>query len=152
MTAEYPVDLRERLLTAEDAGLSAAEIARTFGVSRRTLRRWRQWRRERGSLADQPRAGRPPAIPPEQEDALRAQVTAHPDVTLAEHCRRWQTAHGVAVSEATMCRRLAALGLPLKQRRGSPANGTRLSGPTGGNAWAPGIPSTSSSSMRRARP
>lgn len=117
---EYPADLRERLLQAQDAGLTAAEIARTFGVSERTLRRWRQWRRERGSLATQPRSGRPRAIPADQEQALRAQVTAHADATLAEHCARWEHGHGVRVSTATMSRLLTRLGLPLKKNTDRP--------------------------------
>jgi transposase len=152
MTREYALDFRERLLAAQDAGLAAAEIERTFGVPRRTQRRWRQWQRERGSLADRPRAGRPRVIAGDQEAALRAQVAAHPDVTLAEHCRLWVADHGVAVSEATMCRRLRDLGLPLKQRPGSHANAMRPSGQHGGRASGTAIRPTLSSSTRRARP
>ncbi len=117
MTQHYPADLRERLLRAEDAGLSAAEIERSFGISGRSLRRWRQWARERGGVADRSRSGRPRAIPADAEAALRAQVVAHADATLAEHCERWAADHGVRVSTATMSRRLSRLGLPLKKRR-----------------------------------
>ncbi len=117
MKQQYAADLRERLLAAQDAGLTAAEIARTFGISARSLRRWRQWARERGNVATQPRAGRPRAIPPEHEAALRAQVAAHADATLAEHCTHWEADHGVRVSTATMSRLLTRLGLPLKKRR-----------------------------------
>jgi transposase len=117
MTQQYPADLRERLLAAQDAGLRAAEIAHSFGISQRSLRRWRQWRRDRGTVATQPRAGRPRAIPAEAEAALRAQVTAHADATLAEHCARWEQTHGVTVSTATMSRLLTRLDLPLKKRR-----------------------------------
>jgi transposase len=152
MTREYSLDFRERLLAAQDAGLSAAEIERTFGVPRRTQRRWRQWQRERRSLADRPRSGRPRTIPPDQEDLLRRQVAAHPDATLAEHCAQWQTDHGVRPSEATMCRRLAALGLPLKQRPASRASGMRRNGRRGKSASATATRRPSSSSTRRARP
>ena len=117
MKQQYPADLRERLLAAQDAGLSAAEIARSFGISARSLRRWRQWARERGDVATRPRAGRPRAIPATQEAAVRAQVAAHADATLAEHCARWEQTHGVRVSPATMSRLLTRLDLPLKKRR-----------------------------------
>ncbi len=117
MKQQYSVDLRERLLTAQDAGLSAAEIARTFGISPRSLRRWRQWVRDRGDVATQPRSGRPRAIPADREAALRAQVAAQADATLAEHCTRWEADHGVRVSTATMSRLLSRLGLSLKKRR-----------------------------------
>jgi transposase len=120
MKRQYPADLRERLLRAQDAGLSAAEIERTFGISARSLRRWRQWHRERGSLATRPRAGRPPAIPAAQEAALRAQVAAQADATLADHCTRWAQTHGVWVSTATMSRLLRRLGLSLKKNTDRP--------------------------------
>ena len=120
MHRQYPADLRERLLAAQDAGLAAAEIERTFGISARTLRRWRQWQRERGSLATQPRAGRPRAILAAQEAVVRAQVASYPDATLAEHCARWAQTHGVRVSTATMSRLLPRLGLPLKKNADRP--------------------------------
>lgn len=112
----YPADLRERVLAAIDAGLPAAEVSRTFGISGRSLRRWRQWQRDRGSLATKPRAGRPAKIGPDHLSALATQVTAHADATLAEHCTRFAAAQGISVSPATMSRQLTKLGLPLKKR------------------------------------
>jgi transposase len=109
-------DLRERLLQAMDAGLPAAEIARAFGISPRSLRRWRQWARERGGVATKPRAGRPRRVGPDRWPRLRAQVEAHPDATLVRHCALWERATGVRLSPATMSRLLARLGLPLKKR------------------------------------
>jgi transposase len=108
-------DLRERSLVALDAGRPPAEVAQLFGVSRRTLRRWRL-QRAGGQLAPKPRPGRPRRIGPYEAAALAAQVRAHPDATLADHCDRWATAHGTRVSVATMCRALARLGLTLKKR------------------------------------
>ena len=111
----YPADFRERLLRALDAGLARAEAARTFGVPERTMRRWRQQGRETGTVASKPRRGRPRHIGAAADPALRSQVAAHPDATLAEHCTRWAAAQGVRVSAATMSRALARLGLPLKK-------------------------------------
>ena len=113
----YPTDFRDRLLRALDAGLARAEATRTFGVPDRTMRRWRQQRRETGTVAPQRRLGRQRRIGPAAEAWLRAQVAAHPDATLAEHCAHWAAAHGVTVSTATMSRALARLGLPLKKSR-----------------------------------
>jgi len=112
---QYPADFRDRLLRALDAGLARAEAARTFGVTDRTIRRWRQRQREMGSVAPTPRPGRVPRIDGAAEPALREQVRAHPDATLAEHCARWAAEQGVAVSAATMSRALMRLGLPLKK-------------------------------------
>lgn len=113
----YSVDLRERVLRAQAAGLSAAEIERALGISRRTLARWRQRLAHNGSLAPGRSPGRPPKVPADQTDALRAQVAAAPDATLAEHCARWAAARGVRVSPAALSRLLAKLGLPLKKSR-----------------------------------
>jgi len=115
MPRAYSLDLRERLLRAEAAGLRADEIERTTGVSARTLRRWRQ-RQNRGELLAPGHApGRALIIGPAQEPALVAQVAVHPDATLAEHCQRWLDAHGVRIGISAMRRRLLALGLTLKK-------------------------------------
>src|SRR5215207_5357107 len=95
---EYSEELREQVLLVADAGRSAAEIARRFGISRRSLTRWRQWRRERGSVATKPRSGRPPKIAPAQYAELLAQIAAAPDATLHEHCARWEQIHGTSIS------------------------------------------------------
>lgn len=112
---QYPADFRDRLLRALDAGLAQAEAARTFGVSDRTIRRWRRQRRETGAVAPKPRAGSPRRVGPAQEGALLAQVRARADATLAEHCAAWEADHGVRLSPATMSRALARIGWPLKK-------------------------------------
>jgi len=117
MPRAYSLDLRERLLRARDAGLSAAEVERTLGVSQSTQRRWRRRVAAKTGLVPRTSPGRPRAIGVDDEKTLRAQVSAHPDATLAAHCDRWAAAQGVRVSTATMSRALARLGLPLKKRR-----------------------------------
>ena len=112
---QYSVDLRERLLGAIDAGLSQAEASRLFGVGTSTITRWRQQRRDTGSLAPKVRAGRRPAIGPDQTGALRAQVAQHPDATLAEHCVRWEQTHAVRLSVAGMSRAIRRRGITLKK-------------------------------------
>jgi transposase len=116
MPRAYSLDLRERLLRAEAAGLAAAEIARTTGVSTRTLRRWRHRQVSGQGLTAGHAPGRAPTIGPDQEAALGAQVAAHPDATLAEQCARWAAEQGQAVSVPTMCRHLRRLGLSRKKR------------------------------------
>lgn len=111
----YPAVLRERLLRFVDAGHSQAEAARTFGVSLRSISRWRAQQATTGDLAAKPRPGRTPLIGPDQAAALETQVAVAPDATLAEHCQTWAQQHGVRVSVATMSRVLAKLGLPLKK-------------------------------------
>jgi transposase len=112
---QYSADLRERLVGAIDAGLPLAEAARLFRVCPSTIRRWQQRRRTTGTVAARPRPGRPPRIGPAQSAALRTQIAAAPDATLAQQCARWATEQGVAVSVATMSRTLRRLGLTLKK-------------------------------------
>jgi len=112
---QYSADLRERLLGAIDAGLPAAEGARLFGVCPSTIRRWRQRQRTTGSVEARPRPGRSPCIGLAQAAALRMQVAAHDDATLAAHCARWEADQGVVVSVATMSRTIRRLGITLKK-------------------------------------
>ena len=55
-------------------------------------------------------------LPVTAQPDLAAQVAAHPDATLAEHCHRWQTSQGVTVSISTMRRHLQRLGITRKKR------------------------------------
>jgi transposase len=116
MPRPYSVDFRERLVDAAAAGASSVEIERLVHVSRRTVNRWKRQRRLEGTLAPKPKPGRPRLLTAADEVALREQVAAHPDATLAEHCQEWQSSHGVTVSCPTMCRALHRLKLPLKKR------------------------------------
>jgi transposase len=116
MARGYSRDLRERLLQAWASGLSAVEIARTTGVSLSSLYRWKRKQGMGMPLAPGTSPGGPRKITVADEPALRTQVAAAPDATLAEHCAHWAAAGHVAVSEATMSRALARLGLPLKKR------------------------------------
>jgi len=80
------------------------------------LTRWRQWRRERGTVATKPRSGRPPKIAPGQYAALQAQIAADPDATLDEHCARWEQTHGTSISSPALSQVLRRLGLSRQHR------------------------------------
>ena len=109
-------DVRERALAAVEDGHHPGDVAAMFRVDPSTLRRWRRRQRLTGSCHTLARSGRPRRIGVADDAALQAQVAAHPDATLAEHCQRWQTERGVVVSVPTMGRALRRLGLTLKKR------------------------------------
>jgi transposase len=115
MARRPSADFRERLVTAIDAGLAPSEAATRFRVSLRTISRWLARHRRGESLADQPRAGRPPKLLPEQVPLLRALVQAQPDATLVVLAARLETATGVRLSSAHLSRVVARLDLPLKK-------------------------------------
>ena len=117
MPAASSRDLRERLLRARDAGLSAAEIERTTGVSARSLARWRAHRAQGRSLAPRTSPGPARRLTPEQELLLVAQVAETPDATTDEHRLRLAAEHGLVISRATTGRILQRHRLTLKKSR-----------------------------------
>ena len=112
----YSTDLRQRIVTAVQAGEAKSAVARRFCVERSTVRRYvQQWERT-GSLAAGPIPGDTPAIAPAQYPALLAQLTALPDATLDAHCGQWERTQGVRVSISTMGRAQRRLGWTRKKR------------------------------------
>ena len=118
----YSIDLRERIVHAVvGQERSPQEVAERFAVGLTTVKRYVQLAAA-NALAPKPRPGRSRTrhIRLEHDAALWAQLDAHDDATLAEHCRLWQATQGVTVSEATMSRAIRHLGWTRKKTR--PAN------------------------------
>src|SRR5438876_2353015 len=113
MAAAYSIDLRTRLLTNSDAGLSAKELAGRYHVSRAWVDALKQRRRETGSIAPRPQTKFRRRVLEGQEDRLRALVTAQPDATLAELRDRLRTSAALA----TIWRELNHLDLTVKKNR-----------------------------------
>jgi transposase len=114
----YSQDLRERIVRAVQGGMSRAEVARRFMVNERTVRRYVRRYETTGSIAPIGfRPGPQPAIGPDHEAALLAQLADAPDATLEEHCARWEREHGRTVSVSTMCRAQQRVGWTVKKSR-----------------------------------
>lgn len=146
----YSLDLRERIVRAAASGLSSQEVARRFEVGVTTVKRYVQ-RATDADLAPRTSPGRPRMIDAADEAALEAQLRAHPDATLAEHCQRWEADHGVRVSLATMYRAITRLGWTRKKRRWQPPSRTPRPVPSGGKRRPSCPPRSSSSSTSRAQ-
>jgi transposase len=113
----YSKDLRLKVLEAVDRGMDRREVARVFGVSLPSIKRWLKMRRERGDVQPRPIPG-PPAKKAEMLAGwLPSQLERNPDLTLEEHCEAFEEDRGVRVSKATMCRAIGRLagGWPLKK-------------------------------------
>jgi transposase len=121
----YSKDLRLKVLAAVDRGMSRKEVARVFGVSEPTIRRYLRLRRETGDVEPRPVPGPPARKRGALEQRLPAQVRLNPDLTLAEHCELFEEQSGLAVSTATMSRAFERLGLPLKKSPSRPPSATR---------------------------
>jgi transposase len=112
----YSEDLRERVLTAVDQGMSRSEVVRLFGVSSASIKRYLKLRRERGSVAPKTIPGCPPRKISSLQEGLRPQLEAHPDATLQEHCKLWEVQTGVKVSTSTMRRAILRLRWTRKKK------------------------------------
>jgi transposase len=121
----YSVDLREKVLRAVDEGYAREEIVNLLGVSAATIKRYLKQRRETGTLAPKAIPGRPPKKLGPLQAELVAQLQAHDDVRLEDHCQLWEQSHGVKVSTATMSRAIKRVGWTRKKRRWVPLNGGR---------------------------
>jgi len=112
----YSKDLRLRVLAAVDRGMPSAEVAKTFGVSVSTIKRYLRLREHTGDVQPKPIPGPPARKRMILEEELPSQVRLNPDLTLEEHSELFEETHGVEVSTATVSRALKRLGLPLKKR------------------------------------
>jgi transposase len=111
----YSKDLRLKIVAACDRGMPRKEVARIFGVSEPTVRRYLRLRRQTGGVDPKPVPGPPARKGEALEAALPSQVGRNPDLTLEEHRELFEDEHGTAVSTATVSRALKRLGLPLKK-------------------------------------
>lgn len=113
----YSQDLRERILSAVDAGMAVREAAPLFRVSISYIYKAIIRRRLTGETAARPQRCHVSQKLAVYHDAIRKRVSMQPDATLDE-LRAWMLAsHGVSVSQGGMWNVLDRLGLTLKKRR-----------------------------------
>lgn len=113
----YSTDLRERVLAAHTRGLSRHELIEMFQVSQGTITRWLRQQRVSGDLAPHTPPGRARSISADQEAALRRQLEAAPDATLAAHVAQWTADYGTSLSTWTMARAIRRIGWSRKKSR-----------------------------------
>ena len=139
----YPKELRQRIVNAVANGEHPEDVAERFVVSEATVYRYLARQREAGHLDPTPKPGRPRSIPRAADAALRAQVDAAQDATLAQHCATWVAAGGETLHPSTMHRAIARLGVTRKKKPSTPASGTTRRGRRGGKRSRSSIPTTS---------
>jgi len=131
----YSKDLRLKVLSAVDRSVPRKEIVDVFGVSLATIKRWLKRRRETGDVETKPLPGRPSVKGVALREWLPAQLSANPDLTLAEHCEAFEDQRGMRVSTATMSRNIRRLPgeWPFKKSPSRLRSATREKGRTGAN-------------------
>ena len=106
----YSEDLRKKILEAVDLGMPKSEAARTFGVSRTSVKRYAAARREGRPLTPKKHPGSKPKLDERARKLLEADVEDRPAITLKDRCRFLKEMVGVSVSESTLSRLLRKMG------------------------------------------
>lgn len=110
MVPAFPPALREAVRLALEQGVPPADIAKRYGISARTVRRYRQRIQTYDHLQPTPHPGRKRLIPEQMMPVLTAQLRQYPTASLAEHCHLWEAHTSVQVSSTTMWRTIRRLG------------------------------------------
>ena len=110
----YSEDLRTKILQAVDRGMPKSEAAKTFGVSRSSVKRYAAARREGSSLTPKKHPGSKPKLDQHARKILQADVEERPALTLKDRCRYLEEMVGVSVSESTLSRLLRKMGFSPK--------------------------------------
>jgi len=123
-------DLRWRVITSVEAGMSCRSAAARFGVSASSAVRWLHEWRESGRTAPRLQGGdRLSGRIEAHADVLLAEIAAAPDRTLEELRALLLRERGLGVSNSTVWRFCNRHGLTAKKRPGTrPSRTARTSG------------------------
>ena len=110
MMSAYSEDLRRRIVSSVEAGMSKAQAARTFSVSLSSVKRYVRRAEGWGSLAPKDKTGAAPKLDGKAMKLLEEDLKERPFATLKERCEYVGFTTGIWVSRSTMCRAIARIG------------------------------------------
>jgi len=117
MTAPLSAELRERIVSAIEAGSSARAVADQFGVSSSAVNKLMRRVRATGSIAPAKIGGHRRRMLEPHAEAVRAVATSRPGITLKE-IRAALNEQGIDVKAlSTVAGMLHRLGLPQRKER-----------------------------------
>jgi transposase len=120
----YSEDLRQKIVEALRRGATKSEAARSFGVSRSSVKRYAKLAQEGRSLAPKKRPGSKPKMDESAQRLLDADMEERPAATLSERRGFLRRVAGISVSESTVSRMLRRLGWSRKKDRWERASET----------------------------
>ena len=113
----YSVDLRLKVVSSVESGMSKAQAARTFSVSLSSVKRYVEKAQRGESLAPKKRPGSLPKLDEKARKLLEDDLRDRPYLTLQERCEYIEAMTGLSVSRSTMCRAIARIG-PTRKKGG----------------------------------
>lgn len=122
----YSEDLRKKIVEALRRGTTKSEAARSFGVSRSSVKRYAKLAEQGRPLTPKKRPGSKPKMDENARRLLDADMEERPAATLSERREFLRRVAGIAVSESTVSRMLRRLGWSRKKdqwQRESATNG-----------------------------
>src|SRR3712207_1966660 len=128
----YSEDLRERIVEAVERGMGKSEVARTFGVSLSSVKRYVGMAHQGRPLTPKKRPGLRPKIDERGKRLLQADLQKRPAATLPQRGQFLERVAGVRVSDTRVNRMLKRMGWRRKKDWWVPARETNRLGPTCG--------------------
>ncbi len=118
MTKPLSIDLRDRLISAVDGGMSRRSAARRFGVAASTAIKWVDLWHRTGHVRPRPQGGdkRSYRIEAHAEEIL-ALIEETPDMSLGEIAGHLDATHGLKVAQSTVWRLLDRRGMTFNKNR-----------------------------------
>jgi transposase len=99
----YSGDLRQRIVSSVEGGMSKAQAARTFSVSLSSVKRYVE------------KAESAPKLDQKTMKLLEEDLKERPLATRQERCDYIELMTGLSVSRSTMCRAIARIGSTRKK-------------------------------------
>lgn len=128
----YSEDLRRKIVTAVERGMSKAQAARTFDVSLSSVKRYANKAARKESLAPKKSPGSASKLDQTARKLLAEDLTERPYATLAQRCDYIEAMTGRSVSRSTMCRVVARIGSTRKKGGDLQPNATSSTEQPGG--------------------
>jgi transposase len=115
----YSEDLRQKIVEAvERRAMKKSEVARLFGVSLSSIKRYVRKFRQGSSLSPGKAPGKRPKVDEHVKRLLKADLKERPFAKLHHRCEYLEAVAGLNVSRTTVCRALKRMGLTRKKGSG----------------------------------
>lgn len=122
MGAPYSEDLRLRVLTALDGGMSKMATHKTFGISRSTIDEWLALREQTGGVKANTTYQRNKLPTLQDKPEVHAFLKRHQHSTQEQMALAWEKETGQRLTAMTFCKALRRLGYTRKKRVTSTAS------------------------------